>query len=195
MKKYLALAAMIVCLSSSAVHAQQIILSTSAIDAFAGSDLNLNLGDSGSLYVWVNNNSGGTVDAMGLDILSSDPAILEATAHLISNPSSRWFATGPGTLGDLVTGSNAFVLITETGIADGELVLHSEIQFDATALGVTTVNIQESPFGVTVDGLDVNPDFSLGSGTVTVGNAIPEPATGLVVLAACGLAVVRRRRS
>ena len=194
-KKFILSGLMVLALGVANVNAQvDIFFSTSAVDANAGSVLDLaNVGDSGSLYVWVTNNDSAAVDGLGIDILSADPSILEGVSHNIENPNSRWFAASPGNVGDLVTGSNSFVLITETGIAnDGVATLHSTINFDATALGTTDVSVAANNFGVTVGGVLTN-NVNFGNATVSVG-VIPEPsALGVLLIAGIGF-VSRRRR-
>ena len=178
-------------LSIAAVADADIVihLSTSNASALAGSNLTLEEGSSGSMFVWVENNSGGTIDGLSLDILSDDSIILEANAFNIENPAGRWFATGSGTLGDLVDDSNAFVLISETGIVDGALALHGEVVFDATALGNTNLQLGEGAFEITVNGVATQ-DVNFGSGTV---NVIPEPSA-LWIFGVVGFGFLTRRR-
>ena len=84
-KKFILSGLMVLALGVANVNAQvDIFFSTSAVDANAGSVLDLaNVGDSGSLYVWVTNNDSAAVDGLGIDILSADASILEGVSHNI----------------------------------------------------------------------------------------------------------------
>ena len=195
--KRIIFALVVACSFGATANAQiDLFFSTSDSNANAGADLTLTEGATGSMFIWVTNNSGGTIDGLSLDINSSDAGVLEATDHIIDNPgSTRWFATGPGTLGDLVDDSNAFVLITESGILDGETVLHSEVAFDVTGLegSTTALSMAEGAFEITVSGVG-GQNINFGVGSVSVGSAIPEPGSLAVIgLVTLGM-VVRRRR-
>ena len=173
-----------------------IFYSTSGTDANAGTELNLFEGDSASIFVWVRNGDAAAMDGLGIDMISSDASILEGTAHTIANPNNRWAQANEGDLGDLVTGSVSIALIGfgSNGIAnDGEAVLHSEIAFDATAVGSTNLSIAENAGAISISG---NAPNSVNFGTATVNvSVVPEPASGLVAAGVLGLAVLRRRRS
>ena len=179
-----------------------IVFSTSgdAGGALAGSQFNLVEGQSGSLYVWVSTPDDVRILGMGLDILSSNSAVLEATSHTIFNPGGRWLPTGirPGTLGDLVTGSGA-VSFSE-GIATGggdNYLLYSRVDFLATGIGQTDLSFAENSFQISNGSISVADRLSFGTGMVTVA-AIPEPIS-LALLAVGGLVGgrfwIRRRRS
>ncbi|QDV42284.1 hypothetical protein Enr13x_21290 [Stieleria neptunia] len=196
MKKliFAAVAAML-CFSSSA-QALEIFLSTSAVDPNAGTNLNLvEGGPGGSLFVWVNNDEPTTIEGLSLDITSDTPGVAGATAHLINDPGGRWFASTPGVLGDapLVDDSNAFNFFG--GFPQG-LALHSEVQVDPIAAGVTTVGFATGNSGIAVGGIPPQTE-NFGTGTITVA-PVPEPGTmaGLasIAMVGCGL-VARRRRS
>ena len=198
--KFLAVLFAAMALTASQASAA-VVFSSSNTDANAGADLNILAGDSASMYVWVINDLGGTIDGLSLSILSSDEAILEATAHNIFNPDNRWLnnpmlnAPNPGTLGDLVLDSNAAQFLTETGIVNGTTVLHSEIVFDATAIGETELTFAIGNRDITVDGVAVDEAGvgGFGLGRVVV-SAVPEPAAFSVMFAATACGMMRRRR-
>ncbi len=195
MKKLFLVLAFALCACTNQANAQiDLFYSVSDTDVNAGSDLNMFLGDTASIYLWVVNNDQGAIDGLGLDMFSDDPAVLEATAHIINEPAGRWAATSPGNLGDLVTDSNAFALIGfgSNGIAnDGVATLHSEIVFEATELGFTNLSIAENSNLISVSGNAPQSVF-FGSGSVSVAQ-IPEPGS-MIVMSAIGLVVLTRRQ-
>ena len=187
-------------LSASVAHGD-IIFSKSNSDPGAGTNVSLGLGDVGSLFVWVSTNPGQTINGLSLDIISDVPSILEATNHIISNPSGRWSNVNSGILGDLVDDSNAFVLfgdgIATTGLTD--FTLHSEVQFVATEIGTTELSFAEGSNLITdtVSSESIADSIEMGSGSVKV--SVPEPGAfallGLVgVFCAVGVSVIRMRR-
>ncbi len=181
---------------NSATAQLDIIFSISDIDSNAGSELDLVLGSSGSMYVWVTNNDLDVLDGVGIDLLSSDTSILEATSHDIGNPSSRWSAVDGGDLGDLATDTIAFALVGlgANGITnDGSTVLFSEVRFDATALGETELSIVENANAISILGSDAQ-SINFGTARVSV-SAVPEPSSFMVLALVGGMVGLRRRRS
>lgn len=194
MKKFIA--ALVLGLGMVSSANADIILSTSASDANAGSNLNLGLGESGSMYVWVSTNVGQVINGLSIDVTSSDTAVLEATGHVIENPASRWFATGSGTLGDLIDDSNSITLVGGgLGTAgQSDYVLHSEVMFDATALGTTSLAISPGQQGISAFGEgDISGSINFGGGSVSV-SAVPEPTSAAVLVGLASLVGLRRRR-
>ncbi|TWT76182.1 PEP-CTERM motif protein [Planctomycetes bacterium CA13] len=208
MNKFLVILAFYAALGASALNAQSIVLSMSMDDPNAIVDIELGEGAASSLYLWVDPLADQKIVGMGIDITSSQPSVLEATTHTILNPSffggafNRWDGSNAGSLGDLVSGSNA-VAVTGLGIADANtgfgdvsvsgFFLHSQIDFLATAIGSSTVGISANIFGVSdSDGL-VTPSFT--GGTVNV-VAVPEPSSvAVLAMGLVGLVVGRRRRA
>lgn len=197
MKRFLLSLIALVMLAGSANAQVDIFYSTSNTDSNAGTSLDLNLGDTGSIFVWVANNDAAAMDGLGIDMLSSDAAILEAFAHTINDPGGRWLNSNPGDLGDLATNTVSIALIglSGTGIAnDGNAVLHSEIQFDATAIGSTTLSIAENANAISISG-NAPQSINFGTASVNVINAVPEPSSLMVIGALAIGTIVRRRRS
>ena len=196
MKKFFALAAVIACLSASSVKAQEVLVSTSGTDAFAGSDLNIGVGETGFLYIWVNNNSGFSINSFSVDIFG-DSSIASPVSHSVQND-GQWDNTSDGNLGDLVTDAGALDFSFtggSLGILDGEVSLFSVLEVVGQTEGTTGVDLALGSNGMTLDYGNANPNPSFGGGSITVGNAIPEPATGLAALAVVGLGLIRRRRA
>lgn len=196
MKRVLLALAAVAMMASSASAQVDIFYSTSGTDAFAGNSLNLTLGDTGSIFVWVTNNDAAVIDGLGIDMLSSDVNVLEATSHTINDPGTRWLSSNEGDLGDLVTDSVAIALVglNGDGIAnDGTPVLHSEIQFEATALGSTELTIIENADAISVSG-NAPASLNFGTANITV-NAVPEPGSAILLAGLIGGVVMRRRRS
>ncbi|MEM8734723.1 MAG: PEP-CTERM sorting domain-containing protein, partial [Planctomycetota bacterium] len=201
MKKMAAVAMAMIVFATSSAHAAVLQLSTSATDPNAGNSLSLNLNDAGSMFVWVSTEAGQTITGLSLDILSDDASVLEGTDHITENPNNRWNnPPGRGTLGDLVTSTNAFVFAGQTGISTADqntFVLHSEIQFDATAVGSTNLQIARGEFDITEGaGFDPIPDADITFGTGIVNVAVPEPGSlGIIGLGLAASLVRRRRRA
>lgn len=187
-------------LLSAATSADAAIVkwSTSGVDANEGSNLTLQLGSTGSIYVWASTDSGEAIRGFSFDAISDNPSILEGTDHIIEEPTGRWLSTGPGTLGDLVTGSNAIAssFLGQTGINTGgeeNFVLHSEIQLLATELGTTNVMLQEGTAGISDGSNSIATQFFGGTVNVT---AVPEPGTCAVLgLGAVTVWLRRKRRA
>lgn len=205
MKKVLFLALSLLCFTASAANAD-IVFSTSATDANAGSDFTFQEGQTGQIYVWVSTEAGQTINGLSLDILSSDANVLEATAHTIENPViianlTRWGGTGAGDLGDLVNDSNA-VGLGGIGLNTGGLsnfVLHSTVDVLATGVGTTNLSFAEGNNLITDDQSvgSIADTINFGGGSVTV-NAVPEPSTFFALGVATigfGAYQLRRRRA
>lgn len=196
MSRFFLAALMVIGMASASQAA--VILSTSATDANAGTSLELQVGQTGSIYTWISTNAGQTFTGVGIDILSSAADVLEATAHNINNPGNRWLNVAAGDLGDLVTGSNAIALVGFAG--DGlstsgqdDFTLHSEIVFTATAIGQTQLTITPNNNGIGDLTGDVTGSVTFGSGAVNV-TAVPEPSSLCLLGGLFGLGVLRRKR-
>lgn len=178
--------------------------STSGTDANQGNSLSLQVGQTGSMFVWMSTDSGQIIAGVGVDVLSSDPAALEASSYNIgttnADASQRWVTpVTVGTLGDLVTDSNAFALpgILGTGISttgQTDFVLFSEVQFTATGEGMTTLTLQanQNAFG-DAQGNDLSGQLADVSASVNV-TAVPEPGSGALLVLLGGVACWHRRR-
>ncbi|XZE53690.1 PEP-CTERM sorting domain-containing protein [Planctomycetaceae bacterium SH139] len=200
MRKIFAVATL--CLVTTSARAD-IVFSTSATDAFAGSDLVMNVGTSASMFVWVSTEPGQTLAGISLDILSSDATILEATSHEVFNPNGdRWFTTQAGDLGDLVDDGLGLALLglNGDGISTGDLgtfTLFSEVQFLATGVGTTGLSFDFGSQGISDGDVSFGPgDITFGTGSVSSLTAVPEPGSFAVLgLAGVGMGIYRRRRN
>lgn len=197
MKKLL-LTLCLLCIFTGQAHAD-IKFSTSATDANAGSSLNLLTGQSGTMYVFVSTASGSILRGVNINILSSNAPVLQATSHVINNPTGRWSNVSPGVLGDLVTNANALDFFGTTGgigtTGQSDFVLFSTVTFNATAEGTTGLSFTEGSNGVRYRG-NVNAwtGWAVGTGSVTV-SAVPEPNAALALgLFAMSASALRRRR-
>jgi len=149
------------------------------------------------LFVWIENNSGGTIDGLSLDIRTDDPTFLEATSFATENPSGRWFGDpNEGILNTedaIVDNTNAIVFgsFGGIGILDGQQVLHGTLTYDVTGnIGETAdLSLAEGSFEITVDGGSAM-DVTYGTAQIT---AIPEPGS-FAFLGLVGIAAVTRRR-
>lgn len=197
------LAVATLCLLATSARAD-IVFSTSATDALAGSDLVMNNGTSSSMFVWVSTEPGQTLAGISIDILSSDPAILQATSHEVFGEGDRWFTTQEGDLGDLVDDGLGLALLGfpggGTGISTGDLgtfTLFSEVQFQATGVGTTGLTFDFGSQGISDGDTSFGPgDITFGTGSVSSLTAVPEPGSFAVLgLAGLGIGIYRRRRS
>ncbi|MFN3192072.1 MAG: PEP-CTERM sorting domain-containing protein [Aureliella sp.] len=200
MKKMAAAAMALMVFATSSAHAAVLQLSTSATDPNAGNSLSLNLNETGSMFVWVSTRGDQTIVGISMNIESSDLDVLQGTDHSTQNPSGRWAATpDEGTLGDLVTDAEAFSLpgINGDGINTADentFVLHSEIQFEATSIGSTDLQITRGGNNIADGDGDIpDSDLTLGGGIVNV-TAVPEPGSLGIVGIGLVASFVRRRR-
>jgi hypothetical protein len=182
------------------------IFSSSSTNAAAGNVLNLETGQTGALFVWMSTNPGQTLTGVSYNVLSDQPSLLSAVAHVVENPGPRWSSIQVGgfnTSGNLLNNHRAFYLpgITSgTGIATsglGDFVLHSELRFNAGANpGVANLSFTPTSAGVSQLGGGGNIWNSIVKGTAQVNvSAIPEPGalSALALGAVCSLLLRRRR--
>ena len=209
MKRILFLALAVGCLGVSSANAQVgVFFSISDTDAGAGNVLNLNDGDSGSLYVWVDNmdSSGNAVDGIDLDIIGSGDPMVVANGFNIDNPQigpgiNRWDGAGTGTLGSspglLVDDANAVTLLPALGGIQNGIgpVLHATLDFTVTGTGTTDLNFDFGQFGISVVGQAPQSVNFGGAQINSAGGAIPEPSAMALVGAIFGGVMLRRRRS
>lgn len=191
-----------ICLFISQAAGADIVFSTSATDANAGSDFSFQLGTVNSIFVHVSTESGQTINGLSLDIFSSNPGVLEAIDHNIENPNifgsiDRWTGTDGGIHGDLIDNSNALAILdaglSTSGLTDFQL--HSRIDVMATAEGATALSFAEGENLVTdTDSIgSIWSTISAGSGSVNV-TAVPEPTSTALVVLGASLFAFRRRR-
>ena len=208
MKIFLPLLAAMLCLAASTASAQvDVIFSTSADSAIAGTSLDVVNGESGTLFVFIENNdtSGGAVDAVGLDISDAGTSALSATSFLIFEPGgegTRWnLGIEQGDFdsdGFLVDDSQAgtFLITPDNGIQNGVgPVLFATLNFDAAGLGSNALGFAEgeAPGLISVNGAAPS-SVNFGSATVNVVAAVPEPSSMAVIGSLFGASLLRRRR-
>ena len=210
MKKFLFLALAISCCSASSAMAQvDFFFSTSSTDPEAGSVLNIADGESGSLFVWVNNTdaSGDDLVAVTLDISGSGDSSLMANIFNIQNPvdfvlsppAARWdLQADSGTLGTspglLVDDSNSATL-RGGGIRNAVgPVFFATLDLSAVDAGSNIVQLAEGNLQNAVGGqAPVSTNF--GSATVNVTSVVPEPGSLAVIGMMVGGVFLRRRRA
>lgn len=182
------------------------IFSTSSVNATFGNVLNLQPGESGSLFVWMSTNPGQTLTGVSFNVLSDQASLLSATGHIVENPGPRWSSVlvgGFNTSGNLLNNHRAFYLpgitagtgLSTTGLDD--FLLHSELRFTAGANpGVANLSFTPTSAGVSQLGGGGNIWNSIDKGTAQVNvSAIPEPgALGALAVAGLLLALRRARR-
>jgi len=147
-----------------------------------------------SLDVWVENSLNESITGLALDVLSSDPAVLEGPGFTTESPAGRWLSSGNGIDGDLMTGANAVAVpqFGSDGITAGSFVKHGTITFDVTgSLGdTTTLSLAEGDnLIVTQTGSVTGIDFQSIDLTV-----VPEPSA-FCGLCLCVTAAIFRRRA
>jgi hypothetical protein len=155
--------------------------------------LDLDVGESSVLYIWVIPESEATINGLGLSIRTTDPAVLTLTNHEIFNPENtnvlqpRWNAVGGGTSTEdlLISNSNAVSIAATTGLnpdalrvsgdpfavadAEGELAayLHSQVDFLAQAVGQADLFLQVGQALITIEGDGLADDVQFGAGDAT----------------------------
>ncbi|MGI9428027.1 MAG: hypothetical protein ACR2NM_05175, partial [Bythopirellula sp.] len=182
--------ALLVLAIAAPVHAASFFLSSSDTDPLAGMDMTLDNGQTGSYWIWVNPEAGGgsggeAITGLALDVLSSDAAVSEATGVDVSqgfatNGFNRWAESGGthfgvGSLDDHVINLNAVGLGAQ-GIGNPLFVgfdenvngsyLHAQVDFMATAVGMTTLTVQEGSGQITTN--TGEPPLDFAGGTITV---------------------------
>ena len=199
MKKFLLLALALSCFSASTAIAQvDIFFSTSSTDALAGTELTVDDGAAGRLFVWVDNRdaSGNPVDGLPLDISGSGMSSLMATMFNVENPDGRWFRTTPGTFGNspgLLVDDSLSASLTggiENGVGP---VLHATFEFNADGIGSNSLQLAQGNNVISVVGAPPQ-SVSFGTATVNVASAVPEPGSLVVLGTFVAGAVSRRRR-
>lgn len=211
MKKVLfaALLMLVSAMTSTAAMAD-IIFSSSGTDATAGTNVTVNQGETGSIFVWVSTEAAQTITGLSFNIASSDSTIVSASSHIIQNPGPRWSTVQAGTLNvqnanpaefRLVNNHQAFYLpglTNGTGISTSgpsDFVLHSEMAFTANNLGTTNLTFTATNRGISFLGVGGNQwnNVIKGTGSIT---AVPEPSSALLLTGvACAAAAYRRRRA
>lgn len=208
MKKviYAALLMLVSAVTGSAAFGD-IVFSNSGTDAAAGTNVTVNQGATGSIYVWVSTEVAQTISGISFNILSSDSTIASGIAHTIENPGAptRWTtvqAGGVNTNGNLLNNHRAFILppplSQNPGLSTGGLsnfVLHSELSFTATGLGTADLTFTPTTAGISFLGVGGNQwnNVIKGAGSIT---AVPEPSSALLLTGVvCVAAAYRRRRA
>ena len=182
------------------------VFSTSSSSATAGTNLELQSGATGSMYVWMSTNTGQTLTAVSYNVFADTVGVATGLSHLVENPGGgRWSSINQGlvnTSGNLVNNTRAFYLpgisagtgIATTGLTD--FVLHARFQVSAigalgssTGLTFTTTTAGVSQLG---GGGNIWNSITRGTGSITI-SAIPEPGS-LAILGLAGLAQMMRRR-
>jgi hypothetical protein len=194
-------------LSAGQVFGATLYLSTLGLGEGAtpgNASLTLNVGDSATLYLWADLTVAEACNGLGLDVLSSDPAVVEGTSSVIENPAVfgaavpnflRWNPPiAHGTPGDLVTGINAVAVGFDpvSGIQGNQLsgafsgtdptynagsgFLVGTFTLDATAAGVTEIKLaaNDSLITGTMIGTDVAPLLHFGTGDAVVPTSVDQ---------------------
>lgn len=190
-------------------------------DAATNTVNNLSIGQTGSAFIWVNDDVSLDTGAF-LDISSSAPNVIKFTGGQVFNPdivisgtsiavNTRWSVTNRGTISDnFVNELRGFRVITGTGIlpsqaanAGGLLVdslhdisssafLFARLDFDVVGSGETTLTIAEGDGLIVNDGVRLNPTF--GSAKIQVAS-VPEPSSSILLSIGSVILCARRWRS
>lgn len=184
MKFRVAVFALLACVVATHSHASRFYFSSSDTDPTAPLDLTLNVGETGSYYLWVDP-EGVKQFAVALDVLSSNPSVLDHTGidtYRDTLAGDRWNNVNWASIGGEIINFNAFALTaagmnpTFAGAIDSNVVngqfLHAKVDFTALAAGTTTLSLQEGLAKINPQG-----DFEFGTGLITVmgGGTDPDP--------------------
>lgn len=216
MKKLLVLAASWLIWGVCAQSAQaDLLFSTSNTNALAGTNLQIEEGSTGSLFVWlstpaVNSTTGNPLRTSGLafSVGESNTAIVDAASHTVIN-GGRWASVNSGTLNNSGLAVRNHAAATFDANAGGistngltNFVLHSTITFSGLTVGTTNIDfVPHTNPGNGVQYFNAPTGFTGNQWANTVKNtasitvfAIPEPASLLVLgLGSLSMLCVRRR--
>lgn len=213
-----------VALLSNAADAGRLFLSDSASapSINVNPTLTLPVNASESLFLWAELGANEQIPGLSYDVVNATSGIASTASYVIDNPlilgSSRWNAVNPGTVGELVLGTN---LVRVGGGLNGGLTTFdptfdavanayrvAQIEVRADAVGMTDVFLQVGPQGIALgsagdpisfgwnDAAIANNAFgsasSLPEATIVV---VPEPTTlWLAVVGSWSALSISRRK-
>lgn len=224
MKNFSFLAAIALVISTTPAFAGTFLISGSNTDPSVSADANLEVGETGTFYIWADLDANEQWSAVALDVLSSLDGVIGATDFVTENPTVNLSAFGTQPTrwqGNLGTGSfdtpsklidNALSLFVNEGVGlfqaaiaggvdegtvvNGDTVLHAAVSYSALAAGTTDLVLGGGSGLSQLVGVGESlPDFGAGA-SITVGGTVNPniPEPTTAMLVALGLAGFAARR-
>ena len=183
-----------------------IFVGTDLADAQSGSELELNLGSTTTLELWLLGDTDQNIRGISFNWDSDAPGVVNSSSLAIDDVNGRWPLNNLG-LGDPTDGSGTGLLLDDVQLAtlgtfagtgvtftNGDPVRLGTVDISADTVGTANTIFSDGTNGV-IDANGSVDGFAAGGRTITVVSAVPEPSAVALLGMFAGIAAMRRRRS
>ncbi len=191
-----------VCSTSQA----DILIGTDLADAQSGTAVDLELGTTTTLEIWLAGDADQNIRAISFNWNSDAAGIVNSSSLVIDDVNGRWPLNNLGQ-GDPTAESGTGLLLDDVQLAtlgsfagtgvtftNGDPVRLGTVDISADNLGTAITNFSDGSNGV-LDANGVVDGFAVGGRTFNVISAVPEPSAVALLGMFAGIATLRRRRS